>query len=188
VTAPEPTSFRRYELLLRAINEVLAVLTADGDEQRALESSFQAAAEGFGAANALLLRVEPGAPPRLRCILNHGRLTEEQIQACERGVSVKGVSPSVIRRVIETGKPELVEDPRMQGAIATTASLSGGEFSVLCAPICDAAQQAVLAVIYFQNGGLRSAYRASDLTWLEGYASALARVFAYRFHVTLANG
>lgn len=100
---------RCYTQLLGAMNELLAVLTADGDPEAALRASFEAAARGFGAQKALLLRVEEGEP-RLRAVHALGRLSPEQVRACERGESVRGVSPSVLQRVIETGRPELIEE------------------------------------------------------------------------------
>jgi DNA-binding NtrC family response regulator len=39
----------------------------------------------------------------------------------------------------------------------------------------------VLAVVYFQNSGLIEAYGADDRTWLEGYATAVGRVFGFHF-------
>jgi transcriptional regulator with GAF, ATPase, and Fis domain len=136
-------------------------------------------AEGFGAEKALLLAVEEAEPLRLRSLLAIGPLSPSQVSACERGESVKGVSPSVIRRAIATGEPELIEDPRLGAPAAQTASLEGGNFSVLCAPVRAALSGAVLAVLYFQNGGLESAYDATDLEWLKGYSTALGSVFGW---------
>ncbi len=171
---------RIYTQLLGAMNELLAVLSRDGDQEAALRASFEAAARGFGAQKALLLLVEE-REPRLRAVHTLGKLTPEQIEACERGESVRGVSPSVIYRVIETRAPELIEDPRLQADASRTPSLEGGHFSVLCAPICDPLQEAVLAVVYFQNSGLTEAYGEDDRAWLEGYATAVGRIFG--FHV-----
>src|SRR5262245_10685041 len=109
-----PLSGRDYAQLLEAMNELLAVLSSDGDQESALKSSFEAAARGFGARKALLLLVEEREPLRLRSIHVLGNLTAEQVEACERGESVRGVSPSVIQRVIESGRTELIEDPRLQ--------------------------------------------------------------------------
>lgn len=172
---------RSYTELLGAMNELLAVLSRDGDQEAALRASFEAAARGFGAQKALLLLVEERAPMRLRAVHVLGKLTPEQVGACERGESVRGVSPSVIYRVIETGEPELVEDPRLQADAAQTPSLEGGHFSVLCAPIRDPLQEVVLAVVYFQNSGLTEAYGEDDRAWLEGYATAVGRVFGFHF-------
>src|SRR5215472_8034592 len=76
---------RDYAQLLGAMNEILSVLSHGGDGEAALRASFEAAARGFGARKALLLRVEETEPLRLRAIHVLGRLTPEQIRACERG-------------------------------------------------------------------------------------------------------
>src|SRR6185295_6887478 len=130
--APEPQG-RSYTQLLGAMNELLAILLNDGDHEAALRASFEAAARGFGAQKALLLVIEERDPLRLRAVHVLGKLTPEQVRACERGESVQGVSPSVIYRVIETGAPELIEDPRLLADAGRTPSLAGGQFSVLCA-------------------------------------------------------
>ncbi len=117
---------RNYTQLLGAMNELLAVLSMDGDQETALRASFEAAARGFGAQKALLLLVEEREPLRLRAVHVLGKLTPEQVGACERGESVRGVSPSVIYGVIETGTPELIEDPRLQADASRTPSLEGG--------------------------------------------------------------
>lgn len=175
---------RDYLQLLEATKEILATLTSEGDEEAALRSSFEAAARGFGARKALLLLVEGSAPLRLCAVHVLGKLTPDQVHACERGESVHGVSPSVILRVIETGEPELVEDPRLRADASRTPSLEGGSFSVLCAPIRDPVREAVLAVVYFQNSGLTEAYGEDDRTWLAGYAAAVGRIFGFHFRKT----
>ena len=180
IMSPRPQG-RSYTQLLEAMNELLAVLSMDGDQESALRASFEAAARGFGAQKALLLLVEEREPLRLRAVHTLGKLTPEQVEACERGESVRGVSPSVIYRVIETREPELIEDPRFQADASQTPSLEGGHFSVLCAPICDPLQEAVLAVVYFQNSGLTEAYGKDDREWLAGYATAVGRVFGVHF-------
>lgn len=172
---------RNYTQLLGAMNELLAVLSRDGDQEAALRASFEAAARGFGAQKALLLLVEEREPLRLRAVHTLGKLSPEQVEACERGESDRGVSPSVIYRGIETKAPELIEDPRLQADASRTPSLEGGHFSVLCAPICDPLREAVLAVVYFQNSGLTEAYGEEDRAWLEGYAAAVGRVFGFHF-------
>lgn len=172
---------RSYTQLLDAMNELLAVLSAEGDEKAALSASFEAAARGFGARKALLLLVEEREPLRLRGIHVLGNLTPEQVRACERGESVRGVSPSVIQKVVETGRTELIEDPRLREDAARTPSLEGSEHSLLCAPICDPVRAAVLAVVYFQNSGLAEAYGEEDRAWLEGYATAVGRIFGFYF-------
>ncbi len=174
-------SGRDYAQLLEAMNELLAVLSSDGDEAAALRASFEAAARGFGAHKALLLLVEEPDPLRLRGIHAVGSLTPEQIRACERGESVHGVSPSLIQQVVKSGNPELIEDPRLRADASHTPSLAGGPFSVLCAPIRDPVREAVLAVVYLQNPGLAEAYDREDLAWLDKYATATGRIFGFWF-------
>ncbi len=180
-----PPPGRDYSQLLGAMNELLAVLSSDGGEEAALRASFEAAARGFGAQKALLLIVESAEPLRLRAVHTLGKLTEEQIKACEQGESVRGVSPSLIQRVVASGRPELIEDPRLTADASHTPSLAGGAYSVLCAPIRDPIRDAVLAVIYLQNSGLTEAYDQGDLGWLEGYATAVGRLFGLSFRHAL---
>src|SRR5689334_21839947 len=97
---------RSYPQLFRAMNEVLRALSGAGNEADALRGSFEAAAQGFGAQNALLLTVEQREPLVLRCACVQGTLSAAKVRACERGESVRGVSPSIIRRVIASGQPE----------------------------------------------------------------------------------
>jgi DNA-binding NtrC family response regulator len=180
-----PPAGRDYSQLLGAMNELLAVLSSDGGEEAALQASFEAAAQGFGANKALLLVVEQPEPLRLRAVHVLGKLTKEQIAACERGESVRGVSPSLIQRVVASGRPELIEDPRLGADASRTPSLAGGPYSVLCAPIFDPVREAVLAVVYLQNNGLLEAYGESDRAWLEGYSAAVGRLFGLSFRHAL---
>jgi DNA-binding NtrC family response regulator len=180
-TQVSPQPGRDYSQLLGSMNELLAVLSSEGGEEAALRASFEAAARGFGAQKALLLVIEQPEPLRLRAVHALGPLTKEQIAACERGDSVRGVSPSLIQRVVASGRPELIEDPRLQADASRTPSLEGGSYSVLCAPIVDPARGAVLAVVYLQNHGLLEAYGEADRAWLEGYAAAVGRLFGFSF-------
>jgi len=175
MTNPEPP--RAYPRLFAAMNEVLSVLRAGGDEQDALARSFEHAAHGFGAEKALLLLVSPA-----------NGLSELEVQACERGESVPGVSSSIIRSVITSGQPKLLENPLLKPrADGETPALAGRNYSVLCAPITDAVRNSTLAVLYFQNARLEpeNTYVGADLAWLEGYASALGQAFASRFEEQL---
>ncbi len=187
MTNPEPA--RAYTRLFAAMNEVLSVLRAGGDEKEALARSFEHAAHGFGAEKALLLLVSPesAGETRLRRACVRG-LSDAQVQACERGESVPGVSSSVIRAVITSKQPKLVENPLLKArAEGETPALAGRSYSVLCAPILDALRNSTLAVLYFQNARLEpeNTYVQADLAWLEGYASALGQAFASRFEEQL---
>lgn len=179
---PTRASRRDYTQLFAAVNQLLAVLTSEGGEGTALVASFEAAARAFGAQKALLLQIEEAEPLRLHTLHTWGQLTREQISACERGESVDGVSPSVIRRAIRRGQPQLIEDPRLTADAAATPSLADSEHSVLCAPILDPLRGAVLAVVYFQNGNILEAYTARDQEWLAGYSAAVGKVFGFSFH------
>src|SRR5215467_11722363 len=117
---------RDYGQLLGAMNVMLAELASDGGEQEALSASFAASARGFGAEKALLLSVEQADPLHLRAICTTGALSAAQIRACERGESVPGVSPSVIRSVLASQHPELIEDARLRSDVSQTQSLQAG--------------------------------------------------------------
>lgn len=172
---------RDFAQLLQATELLLSVLTHAGDEQAALIASFEAAARGFGAQKALLLRVEAAAPLTLRALHHLGSLTPEQVSACERGQSVAGVSPSVIQRVVSEGASLVIADPRLSVDPSRTPSLAASPFSVLAAPIFDPLRDSVIAILYFQHGGLSESYDDTDLRWLARYAEVVSQVFAYHF-------
>jgi transcriptional regulator with GAF, ATPase, and Fis domain len=182
---PTVPAARDYPRLFRAMNEVLRALSTDEREEDALRRSFEDAARGFGAEKALLLVVEEQQPLRLRRIAVQG-LAPKQIEACERGESTRGVSSSVIRTVIGSPRALVVENPFLHGNPVETPALTGRNYSVLCAPVLDPAQNVTLAVMYFQKDGSdpEAAYQETDLVWLEGYASALGEAFAYHFQKT----
>jgi DNA-binding NtrC family response regulator len=175
---------RDYARLFEAMNAALRVLLGGGDEEDALLRSFESAARGFGAEKALLLRVEHGEPLRLRRIAVLG-LSETQVQACERGESVPGVSSSVVRAVVRTRAPKLIENPYLRPPdMDETPALFGQNFAVLCSPVLDPLRDSVLAVMYFQRPGARpeDAYTRDDLVWLEGYATTLGQAFGLYVH------
>src|SRR6185295_17924112 len=123
--------------LLQAVTRALEILGSARDQTAALTESFEHAARAFGAEKALLLRVRHGEGAELESIRAHGLLFE-QVVACVKGRSVDGVSPSRIRRAIETQEVQLVENSQFDGAhAAETASLRGRPHSVLCAPVTD---------------------------------------------------
>jgi DNA-binding NtrC family response regulator len=182
--APTPPS-RDYARLFTAMNEVLGALAEGGGEEKALRRSFGDAARGFGADKALLLLVEERDPLRLRHVLGEG-LSPIQVQACERGESVPGVSASVIRAVVESRTTRVIPRPRLDSdpdGPSLTPALAGHDYSVLCAPVLDLVRGVVFAVMYFQSHALDPdpGYGEADAVWLEGYASALGRAFAFYF-------
>src|SRR5687767_342414 len=92
---------RRGDLLI-ALTRALEVLGTAGDQTAALQESFEAAALAFGAEKALLLRVRTTEPLELEAVRAQG-LTSDQVEACEAGRSLEGVSATLIRRAVETG-------------------------------------------------------------------------------------
>jgi two-component system nitrogen regulation response regulator NtrX len=172
---------RDYAELVGALDGLLAVLGEGGEEEAALRASFEAAARCFGAQKALLLLVEEAEPLKLRSIHALGPLSPAQIQALERGQSVRGVSPSVIRQVVASGEAALIENPLLHLDASRTPSLAGDPASVLCAPILDPFRGTVLAVVYLQHGGLAEAYGESDRTLLARYTKNVGRVFGFFF-------
>jgi hypothetical protein len=169
-------SDRNYPALFLALDDVLETLGDGRPDEDALRRSFEWSADGFGAEKALLLMVEDRAPG-LRAVASRG-LTPEEVEACECGRSVPGVSSSRIREAIDGLVPVMVQDSgHLLGAKATEA-LRGRPASVLCAPVCDPRTREVLAVLYVQNHGVRGAFGEIDRAWIEVYARVLGRVLA----------
>jgi DNA-binding NtrC family response regulator len=162
------------------MNVALHALSGGEDAEGALGRSFRKASEGFGAEKALLLLVDEEPP--LRCIQAAG-VADEQIRACERGESARGLSSSVIRSAIATRAVRLIENPLAQPDLESTPALPGHDYSVLCAPLLDPLGGRPLALMYFQTSRPEpgAAYAPSDAAWLEGYAAALSQAFALYF-------
>jgi transcriptional regulator with GAF, ATPase, and Fis domain len=163
--------------LLQALTSALEILGTARDPTAALTESFQHVSRAFGAEKALLLRVRSADPLELESIRASG-LEFEQVKACLSGQPVEGVSPSRIRKAVETGQPQLVENSQFEGKSAgETGSLQGRPHSVLCAPVTDPWTKAPLAVLYFQTRPGPLAYTPDDLPFLQGYATALGHAF-----------
>jgi DNA-binding NtrC family response regulator len=164
------------------MNEVLRVLSTGGDEKEALRRSFEHASEGFGAEKALFLLIVRPEPLELRSLCVRG-LDRAEIEACERGLSVAGVSSSLIRSVVAGRRLKVLRNSLPRLDQDATPALAGESYSVLCAPVLDPIRDVVLAVMYFQSHAREGAgaYDETDAVWLEGYASALGRTFALHF-------
>jgi hypothetical protein len=176
--APE----RNYPALFLALDDVLEALDEGSPDDDVLRRSFEGSADGFGARKALLLMVDAEASSeekrRLRALVWRG-LSPEEVDACERGWSVPGVSSSCIRDAIVSGSPVLVQDAeRTVGHLSE--ALRGQPYSVLCAPVRDPRTGTALAVLYVQNEGVRNAFGELDRTWIEVYARALGRAMRAR--------
>jgi DNA-binding NtrC family response regulator len=172
----EPLPERSHDLL-RALTSALEILGSARDATAALTESFAHAARAFGAEKALLLRVRAAEPLELESIRASG-LTFDEVKACVQGRPVPGVSASRIRRAVETGEPQLVENSQFDGKHASeTGSLTGRPHSVLCAPVTDPWTRAPLALVYFQTRPGPAGYTPADLPFLQGYATALGHAF-----------
>jgi DNA-binding NtrC family response regulator len=172
----DPAASRRGDLLV-ALTRALEVLGTAGDQTAALQESFEAAALAFGAEKALLLRVRTSEPLELEAVRAQG-LTSDQVEACEAGRSLEGVSATLIRRAVETGEPQLVENSQFDGRRAgETGSLQGRPHSVLCAPVTDPWTRSPMAVLYFQTVPGPRGYRPEDVPFLAAYATALGHAF-----------
>jgi transcriptional regulator with GAF, ATPase, and Fis domain len=159
--------------LLRALTEALGALSIDGNPELALKRSFGHAQQGLRAQKGLLLVVRALAPCELEILYASGLDSEEQ-EACRMMESLRGVSPSVIRTVVEECRSVFIPNSQVRsGAFDRTASLAEGAHSVLCAPIMDPLARVPLAILYFQNEGLLCAFQAEDEAWLRSYAAAL---------------
>jgi serine/threonine protein kinase len=164
--------------LLAAVGHLFSVLLGEGDKYAALVvASFEAAARGFAAQEALLLLVEEIEPLRMRILHAHGDVSPERIRDWERGRCPEGIS-----RAIDCRRAELIEDSRFAGDAGRTRSLANSEPSVLCVPILDPLCGAVVGVIYFRNDSVLGAYTPRDLAWLQEYSAAMGEVFRFAFH------
>jgi hypothetical protein len=168
---------RNYPALFLALDDVLETLGDGSPDEDALRRSFEWSADGFGAEKALLLMVDDGAPRGLRSLASRG-LTPEEVEACESGLSVPGVSSSRIREALASRAPVMVQDAEHMVPGKSTAALRGRPSSVLCVPVCDPRTREVLAVFYVQNHGIRSAFGEIDRAWIEVYARVLGRALA----------
>ena len=165
---------RNYPALFLALDDVLVTLGDGRPDEDALQRSFDWSVEGFGAEKALLLMVEDSSPNGLRALASRG-LSPQEIEACESGRSVPGVSSSCIREAIVERMPVMVQDAEHTVGAKGTTALRGRPASVLCAPVCDPRTREVLAVLYVQNYGVRSAFGEIDRSWIEVYARVLGR-------------
>src|SRR5512134_199927 len=121
--------------LLHALTRALAVLIRNGAQESALRESFVDAMTGLGAEKGLLIQVRRVDPLDI-AILHAGGLSAETREACLALQPSPGISPTLIRTVIEDGEPRLVENSAVLG-LDGTASLCGRPCSVLCVPVTD---------------------------------------------------
>lgn len=162
--------------LLEAISRALQVLDAHKGEDEALRDSFRAAARGVGAERSFLARVNPRGDVT-EVLEAHGIGTRE-INALRSGRSSPGVSVSVVRQALRTGRAQHVEDTRLvTGDLERTGALAGGEWSVVCVPVIDPHTHATLAILYFQTHSLTRPLGAPVVPHVQAYATTLAQVW-----------
>jgi DNA-binding NtrC family response regulator len=172
-------SGRDYPRLFAAMDACVEAVFANTAKDQILRDSVAAAAEGFGAEKAVLLVVRQLDPWQGRTIWSLG-VKDTEIASLESGVSVRGVSASILRQAVATRDAVLVEDPRHMLEPQATAALHGLRASVLAVPILDPATDQVLAVMYFQNRGFENAFAPSDVAFATSYARAIRRAFSLR--------
>jgi hypothetical protein len=166
---------RNYPQLFVALDEAIDTLLLGNASRDPIEASFENVAEGFGAEKAIVLAIGPDG--RLRSLAARG-LPPEEIEACEAGRSVPGVSSSKIREALERRSPLLVQDPRHIAEGKLTRALEGQRFSIICAPILDPERTRILAVFYAQNSGFENAFGEIDLSFIEVWSRVMGRILA----------
>src|SRR5262245_13553044 len=134
--------------LLHALKRAF-VLLRTGAQESALRESFVMAMTGLGAEKGVLIQVREQHPPDVE-ILHASGLNAENEAAFRDLRSSPGVSPTVIRTVIDSGEPRLIENSNVLG-LDLTPSLRGRSHSVLCVPVVDSLVASVVAVLYLQN-------------------------------------
>jgi transcriptional regulator with GAF, ATPase, and Fis domain len=127
---------------------------------------------GLGAEKGVLIRVHQQHPLEVELLYSAG-LDPESETAFRDFRSSPGMSPTLVRRAIDDGEPQIIENSSVT-SLAETASLRGRPYSVLCVPVADALTGAVVAVLYVQNQA-RRASQTDDLDWLTAYAAALGQ-------------
>lgn len=159
--------------LLEAVCQALEGLADGGDDSKALRDSFSRATVGVGGQRSFLARV--GADRRVTEVLLTEGLSTEQEEALSSGRSSPGVSPTVIRAALDTGKIQLVEDSRLsRRATEETGSLADGGYSVVCAPVIDPYTNAPFAVLYFQTSSVMEPLTPAHVPFISSYARALS--------------
>jgi DNA-binding NtrC family response regulator len=164
--------------LLHALTRALEVLVNSGAPESALRASFAHAMAGLAAEKGMLIQVRRQSPLDL-AILHAGGLCDENADSIRALRSSPGISPTLIRKAIESGESCLMENSAVPGLYGT-ASLAARPSSVLCVPVAESLTGAVVAVLYFENEASRP-FAACDLAWLSAYAAALGQ--ALTLHV-----
>src|SRR5262249_43379059 len=113
---------RNYPELFVALDDAIEALLSGNASDRLIQASFENVAEGLGAEKAIALAV--AADGSMRALASRG-LSPADIEACEAGQSVPGISSSKIREGLERKAPLLVQDPRHLAEGNKTRTLEG---------------------------------------------------------------
>ena len=157
--------------LFEAISQALQAVNGGTTDPSLLRGSFRRAVEGVGAERAFLARV--GAPPESLDVLDSHGLSGHDVHAVRVGVSAPGLSVSVVRRALTTGRTQHIEDTRLVTELERTLAFLDAQHSVICAPVCDPQTRLPLAVLYFQSGSLARPLTTPKVPHVNAYASAL---------------
>src|SRR6267143_709062 len=100
--------------LLHALTDALAVLVRSGAPDSALRESFVHAMAGLGAEKGVVVEVVQTQPLEVEILYATG-MSPENEAACRTLRSSPGISPTLIRKAVEEGRPRLVENSQFLG-------------------------------------------------------------------------
>ena len=165
--------------LLAAFEQALQAVEDRAPLKDAVQACFPHLVKGLAAHRAVALT--PNAHDELEVLAYTTTLRPMQINSIQHGISVRGVSSSIIRKVLQSKEPAIVQHPTFLKPAERTAALNDYDYSVLCAPIVEPTRRRVVAILYLQSrGGLVNAYRDDDLSFLMKYVALLERLFDLR--------
>jgi len=177
--APVHDYIHNHLSLLAAFEHALQAAEDRAPLIDALQACFPHLVKGLGAHRAVAL--VPDAHDELEILAYTTTLRPVQLNSIQHGISVRGVSSSIIRKVLESREPAIVQHPTFLKPAERTGALNDYDYSVLCAPIVEPVRRRVAAILYLQSrGGLANAYRDDDLLFLMKYVSLLERLFDLR--------
>jgi DNA-binding NtrC family response regulator len=161
--------------LLAAVTHTLRAL-AHADEIGALRDGFRAIVRGLRAERALLARVEAGRQVT-EVLLSQG-LSAEQVRALQSGASSPGLSPTLVRRALQSERVQVIEDARLLSRRGHhTGAFASGDYSVACTAVRDPLTQAPLAVLYLQTSSLTDSLTRRLAPYVDAYALALGHAW-----------
>jgi hypothetical protein len=166
---------RDHTRLLQGFAQAISTLDEGGTLRETLEASWAHIVAGFGAHRAVALVPAPNNALTVLCAT--ASLRPSHLEAVQLGLSTRGVSSSVVRRVIDTRRAERIENASLRRPVDQTAALKDSDYSVMCAPVLDASHSRVEAVLYLQSrGGSVHAYGEADMGLLEAFVRILEQL------------